>query len=157
MKLQRTCSKVNNVIINSPMFRDSRMRTQDVGEGKMSTKNTLLLHTKLFRALRNGSENTMNTRKWISFASSRSSRTFFVPQTRSKGATAQCVANQQETSTDGQGPRGSGNRKMVGTHTGNTRGKPRIQDLLGSLVSHARLSARASQSTNSLTLERPPL
>ena len=43
-------------------------------------------------------------------------------------------------------------------HTlGTLEGKPRIQDLLGPLVSHARLSARASQSTNSLTLERPPL
>ena len=63
MKHQRVCSNVNNVIIDSPMFRDSPVRTQDVGEGKMSTKNTLLLHTKLFRALRNGSENTMNTRE----------------------------------------------------------------------------------------------
>ena len=59
MKLQKNCSIVNNVIVNSPMFRDSHMRTQDVGEGKMSPKNTLLLHTKLFRALRNGSENTI--------------------------------------------------------------------------------------------------
>ena len=90
MKLQRTCSKVNNVIINSPMLRGSPVRTQDVGEGKMSTKNTLLLHTKLFRALRNGSGNAVNTRKWISFASSRSSRTFFVPPTRSKSDSPMC-------------------------------------------------------------------
>ena len=40
-----------------PCENSKRWGREDVNE------NTLLLHTKLFRALRNGSENTMNTRK----------------------------------------------------------------------------------------------
>ena len=134
-----------------PCENSKRWGREDVNEKHATTAHEIVQSTKKWQWER--SEYTqVNQLRFITFFP------HFLCTTNSvKRATAQCVANQQETSADGQGPRGSGNRKMVETHTGDTRGKPRIQDLLGSLVSHARLSARASQNTNSLTLERPPL